>query len=120
VQRLREPHRLLQGRHGARPAQLLDWRGALRQALQRIQKERRGKSLTTGEFFASLKRLFGQDFDWFASRFVRGVGMPTLYYRYEFIRKESGGWQVKVRLEQTPDEATVRQVVKRPQGATSS
>jgi hypothetical protein len=55
----------------------------------------------TGTFFRALAKMSGKDLDSFVERYVRGSGMPAVFYEYT-PREEGGSWVIEGAVRQLP------------------
>jgi tetratricopeptide (TPR) repeat protein len=85
--------------------------------LRAIAVRNRGRVLSTGEFLGQLEELSATDLELFARQFVYGVGLPEIFYTYEFTPLDDGRWRVRIAARQEPPQRFRYEVVERAGGA---
>jgi Peptidase family M1 domain len=63
-------------------------------ALRKLLTGEQGGDMTTEEFLAGLEHHTGGDLDDLANRFIFDVGLPEIYYSYDFESSPDGKWAV--------------------------
>lgn len=86
------------------------------EVLRAVAEHGRGKALATGDFLELLERLSGDDLEPFARQFVYGVGLPEIFYDYDFEETGDGRWRVRVGTRQEPPQRFRYEVVERAGG----
>lgn len=85
--------------------------------LREIVEHHRGRVLSTGDFLELLEELSGEDLELFARQFVYGVGLPEVFYDYDFEAIGDGRWQVRIVARQEPPLRFRYELVERADGA---
>lgn len=67
---------------------------AFQAALRKVLTSEQGGDMTTEEFLAGVERHTGGDLDELAQRFIFDVGLPEVYYSYDFETLSPGTWAV--------------------------
>lgn len=85
------------------------------QALRRVLQHD-GEPLTTEALLAAVATTAETDLGEFDRQFVRGVGMPRVFYTYTAEPREGGGWSAKIHIGQRPPWFERRSIVRRETG----
>jgi len=72
------------------------------QMLGALARQVNNRVIRTSTFFHALERMSGQDLEGFVQLFVRGTGIPTLFYDYSARHEPDSGWLVEGRVLQLP------------------
>jgi hypothetical protein len=67
-----------------------------------LAKAVNNRVIRTSTFFRALEQMSGQGLQGFVDQYVRGVGMPAVFYDYRFGRGADGGWIAEGRVRQLP------------------
>jgi len=62
--------------------------------LREVVRFTANRAISTDAFLGLLERLSGRDLDAFARQFVRGTGLPEIYYTYGFEPLPEGKWRI--------------------------
>jgi hypothetical protein len=65
-------------------------------AQKRIVEAARFKLISTEEYIAMIETLLGTDLEWFERQYIRGTGLPEIYYNYEVGVPEDGYWPIRL------------------------
>jgi hypothetical protein len=63
--------------------------------LRSLAEAAAGHVVTTESFLESIERMSGIDLDGFAEQFVYGTGIPEVYYSFDTVPAEQGGWAIE-------------------------
>jgi hypothetical protein len=65
------------------------------QMLRSLADAAQYRVLTTESFLKAVERMSGLDLEGFARQFVYGTGIPEVYYGYDLVEADDGGWRVQ-------------------------
>jgi len=72
------------------------------QMLGSLTRSVNNRVISTSTFVRALERMSGQDLQAFAQQYIRGIGMPAMFYDYRYNAAEQGGFVLEGRVLQLP------------------
>lgn len=84
--------------------------------LGELARKSAGRDIDTRTFVKALERMSGMSLSTFSSRYVEGVGLADLFYRWEATAKDTGGFVVRGTVVQVASGHAVARLMELPSG----